>query len=414
MRVPQININDLSLINPEDVKLHLQKTGWKESQKTGDRESGWRAESTASIWRIQRESKQVEVLLPLDPDIPDFGDRIYEIFEVLEIIEQRPKVEILDDLKSVYQISKEKGREILKLALLFPSNYGFEAPITHLSAILSSFQGVVSGIGQSLAIQEGIINFLEEVGIEEAVLDAALEDVAVDNVEDVAVENVKRTQSEFPFRISPDIAEEMELCAFGSFKGSFGVKLISAPKNLLGDKLVTDTLKEVIELLQVQNETDFLTERLIRLRTSSARRYVEFLKSLKNARAGLRLDWGSPKPGYGGTAELLIEEVEATLETIKDLKQENKIRFSMKGKLVEGNVTTQHFIFSDNGGRTFKGYIDREAMPRSKVLPLNKECNVLMEETTKLFLVTNKNEVMYRIVELHFVGEEELRQFNII
>lgn len=379
MKMLPPNIDDFYFVNPYKVESYLENHGWQEVTKLGD---------LASVWRTSEEGKVFELLLPLDKSVPDFPDRMYEAVRTISKVEERPENEIYEGLKDVNQVAIEKGgREVINLALLLPSYYGIEAPIAKLGTVLCTLQDVINGIGQTLAIIDG---------------------------QEVSGENQQISEELISKRISSEIAEEMQLSAFGSFKSSFGIKLVSSPTNLLNSHLITDAIKEFVGLIRVGSNADGLKERLLKLRSSSARRYIEFLRSLISARAGVQIDWGSTKPNCGGSAKLPLEGVEATLKSIEELKTETTEFVELEGKLIEANVKTKHFIFIDVRGVEYKGYISKEAMPISRVIPLNQHCNVVIEEVTTDFFVTSKISKTYKIVRLDFPGQEgPTQQFSL-
>lgn len=354
-------------INPSIVAEYLHGHGWHEQNRIADK---------ASIWNKSANAEgDFEIILPLKPESPDFVHRILEVLETLKVTEQCSQSEILDALTSVSQAAMKMEREVINFALSLPNYYGSEAPISHLGTILCSLQDVVNGIGQSLAVQQGIAGTQESSAIAEELVSK---------------------------RISSGIDEEMELSAFGSFKGSFGIKLVSSPEKLLGNTLISDSIEELVELVSIGSEIEGLREHLFKLRSKSARRYVNFLKSLTRARAGLRIDWGSPKPDYGGAAQMTFETAMDALRVIKELKTEQVRNISLVGRLTQGDVKTKHFKLEDDQGMEYAGYIADEAMPMSGILPLNQDCTVVIQETIVSFFITDKEDRLYKIIELSF------------
>jgi hypothetical protein len=362
-------------VKPSKIAEYLRIHGWQEQEKISNK---------ASIW-IKRcgSNGTFEILLPLKPETPDFTRRVVEILETLEVSEKLPQSQILDDLTDVSQIAKRIEREVVNFALSFPSHYGSEAPIASLGVILSSLQDTVNGIAQSLAIQNEMSNIEDPSAIDEKLANK---------------------------RIPPNLAQEVELSAFGSFKGSFGLKLVSAPSGLLGNTLVVNSLKEFVDLIRIGSEVEGLREHLFKLRSRSARRYVNFLKSLAVARAGLNVEWGSTRPNCGGSARITVETAKDALKVIREMKTESVRNFPLSGRLTQGDVNTQHFKFEDEQGEEYIGYIADEAMPSSRILPLNQNCEVVMQETTINFFITDKIDKLYKIVDLSFPGEPRTGQ----
>jgi hypothetical protein len=357
-------------VKPSKIAEYLRDHGWQEQNKISNKASIWIKQSSAE--------DNFEILLPLKPENPDFVRRIVEVLETLEVSEKLPQSQILDNLTDVNQFAKRIEREVINFALSFPIHYGSEAPISSLGVILSSLQDAVNGIAQSLAVQNEMINAQGTSAVDERL--------------------AKR-------RIPSNLAQEMELSALGSFKGSFGLKLVSTPSGLLGNMLIVNSLKELVDLIRIGSEIEGLREHLFKLRSSSARRYVNFLKSLSGAKAELNIEWGSTQPNYGGSARLTVETTKDALRAIRKMKTESIRNLSLSGRLTQGDVNTKHFKFEDDQGMEYIGYISDEAMSLSKILPLNQDCDVVMQETTISFFITDKVDKLYKIVELYFPGE---------
>ena len=86
IRNPQI----LRLVAPAKVSDHLLENGWQEQSHLGDRAALW----TKTI----AGDEEVEILLPLDRELPDFHFRISEILQTLAIVEHCSPQEVFDKL----------------------------------------------------------------------------------------------------------------------------------------------------------------------------------------------------------------------------------------------------------------------------------------------------------------------------
>jgi len=350
-------------LDPAKIADYLRNHDWHEQETISNK---------ASIW-IQNfdSSSSFEILLPLRSESPDFVRRVTELLETLEVSEQLPKSQILDELTDLSQVAQSLDREVINLGLSFPSYYGTEVSISSLGSILKSLQETLNGIAQSLAI-----------------IDDRLA----------------------PKKISADLARGMELSAVGRFKGSFGLKLVSAPAHLIESNLVINSLKEFIDLISIGSEIEGLRERLFKLRSKSARKYVNFLKSLADSNADLSVEWGSACKNYGGSARLTVQVTKDTLRSIREMKTESIKTIRLTGRLTQGDVKTQRFKFEDDQGNQYVGYIDDEAMPSSGILSLNKNCEVTMEEKITNFFITDREEASYTIIGLSFPGEATIAQ----
>ena len=378
MNFTLLNADIVKELKPSKIADYLLSHGWQEQEKIFDK---------ASIWTKKANSDDnFEIFLPLKPETPDFVKRVVEILETLEVSEKYSCSHILDELTDVNSVAKKFGREVVNFALSFPEKYGSEAPIASMGMILSSLQDTVNGIAQSLAMNNEIERQHTNLAI-----------------------NEKSIQK----RIPANLVQEMELSAFGSFRGSFGLKLMSTPTGLLGNELVVDSIKELVELVRVGSEIEGLREHLLKLRSSSAKRYVKFLKHLSNSMAGLHIEWGSTRHDYGGSARLNVETIKETLKVIQEMKTESIETIPLRGRITQGDVKTRHFKFEDNEGLEYVGYISSEAMPLSGILPLNDDCEVIMQEKTVNFFITDKIDKIYEITNLSFQGELQTGQSSL-
>ncbi len=362
-------------IETPKIIQYLLSHGWSEQEQISNK---------ASVWiKAASDEESFEVLLPLKRESPDFERRMIEVVETLQITERVSQTQILDDLTDIKQLAKKMEREVINFALSFPIQYGSEAPISHLGLILASLQNLINSIAQSLSVQGSVEGQNDERSI--------------------------ATEDELSSRISQDIAQEMELSAFGSFKGSFGLKLVSSPTPLLGNSLMLNSLNKFIDLVSVGGDTERLKQHLFILRSNSAKRYAGFLKSLKNAQADMYIDWGSTHDNYGGSARLSLGDTEDALSAMQDLKEESTKEFILSGRLIEGNIKTRHFIFENTQGETYTGKIAKDTIndvkQKYKMLPLDAKCTLLMKEVTINYLITDRVSIHHEICNLEFTGE---------
>ncbi len=90
-----IDIRDpktLRQIVPARVSAHLLENGWQEQRRVGDRAAFWTKKIVGD--------EEVELLLPLDRELPDFHFRISEILQTLAIVEHLNPQEIFEKLVS--------------------------------------------------------------------------------------------------------------------------------------------------------------------------------------------------------------------------------------------------------------------------------------------------------------------------
>lgn len=80
----------LSSLDPQQVEKYLQAQSWHKESQIGNKESVW-IKTTDS-------GEELDITLPLNPEIRAFALRMSEILETLEIAEGRSQLEILSDL----------------------------------------------------------------------------------------------------------------------------------------------------------------------------------------------------------------------------------------------------------------------------------------------------------------------------
>ncbi|MEQ9486652.1 hypothetical protein [Coleofasciculus sp. F4-SAH-05] len=90
MNVTVKDIELLKAIHPQQVATYLQAKGWQQKQQIPDQ---------AIIWLKDKESHgQLNLVLPLNPDVPDFPVSMNLLLETLAKAEERSQLDILNDL----------------------------------------------------------------------------------------------------------------------------------------------------------------------------------------------------------------------------------------------------------------------------------------------------------------------------
>jgi hypothetical protein len=348
-------------LQTDKISEYLQSNGWQIENRIGDK---------ATVW----ERGDYEVVLPLRKELRDYVARLLDLLETLQEVENRSKLDILSELINASQISSLMGREVVKFSLTFPGIYGSEAPIRKLSDILCSLQKTIDQFGKIKTIQK--------------------------NTSRENFDNEAKRLQDVPLK--KQALEELELTAFGYFEGSFGLKIASNPMSLVTPSIIPDAIKELYDLILMGDQIEDIQERLLELKITSARRYTDFLKSLKRAKTDLQIEWGSVKPGYGGIARLSYSTAENALSLINNIRSEEITVFTTEGRLIEGHTETRHFVFRNQSNEEeYSGYIAKDAMPRSGQLNLTR-CSVVMEKRKYSYFVTNKVETTYTITELDY------------
>jgi hypothetical protein len=92
MKAAVKDLDILKAIQSQQVATYLHNKGWYEQRQIADR---------ASIWTQKSDSdEELQIVLPLNSDIPGFPVSMNIVLETLEIAEGRSQLEILDELIS--------------------------------------------------------------------------------------------------------------------------------------------------------------------------------------------------------------------------------------------------------------------------------------------------------------------------
>jgi len=93
MKVAIKDFNVLKQIKPSDASIYLAAKGWHLAREIPER---------VSIWRLEYQGEELEIILPLNQEFDDFANRIADIITTLEIVEVRPQLTILENLQNVF------------------------------------------------------------------------------------------------------------------------------------------------------------------------------------------------------------------------------------------------------------------------------------------------------------------------
>jgi len=90
------NPNFIKDINPKYVSSYLNLKGWNQEKIIADRASIWILPS-----KQDNEDNYYEILLPLQSSIQDYAIRISEVLQTLSIVENRPVIEIINEINNI-------------------------------------------------------------------------------------------------------------------------------------------------------------------------------------------------------------------------------------------------------------------------------------------------------------------------
>ena len=358
MNFPAITLEKFSSIKPPIVINYLHENRWREQEVVPNQHS---------IWKLDHPSEgEFVLLLPLNPAIADFPDRMYDVIRTLAAVERRSEAEIANDLADVAQIASDLGQEILNLHLNFPQpRSNAEAPAKKLGILLSSLQDTLDAIGE--------------------------------------VESGRAS----PFgRVSEDVTNRTNLSVIGLFKGSFGIRLATAPPavqlNFLEAPLAEVVLDDFIKLINSSTDEEKLRELMLHFQRRSVTSYRKFLLALTQIEADFRLEWGSLNVEKGGTASLSRFEAWQAVDIVNKIEIEAPEEYEIRGKLLSFSTSRKTFEILDFENRTYTGKVMEGAYDQNSEITVNppKVYIATIRETVKTNPNTGEGNVEYKLMSL--------------
>lgn len=287
-----------------------------------------------------------------------------------EIIEVENESFFALETSDINQLASEKKREIINFTFKFPTVQSTEAPSLHLGKILSSFQPFVDAIGQV------------------------------------------KSMGEISRIISSQILKQTEMSVTGTSSGSFVATLGSSPssqKDLFDNTLAGDAIEEFLRLLKIGRNREELHGRLLALKSKSASKYRDFLHSIVDAGTGIHVNWGSPTPGRGGSAELSFSLAKEVLEIINQIELENQNEYEVIGELIAIHKRNKKFEIQEIQSKTkYKGEIIEEAMPDAGTATISQIYIATIREITNFTPVTGEEKRAYQLISIRPWEEQEL------
>jgi hypothetical protein len=272
-----------------------------------------------------------------------------------------PKKAEVSQKAEVSHTASQINREVLDLTFNFPTLNSTEAPIANLGIILQSLQNLIDAIGQ-----------------------------------------VKTGHGGQPGKIPSTITEETKLAMAGTFSGSFGVEIIAlSPANLFGESLVREAIEEFIALLKVGSKREQLGERLLGLRGRSISRYRNLLKGLVTAGTGVGIEWGSPKAGGGGVANLTLTTAKAVIAILDQITTQDPVEYEIIGELIGGNKRTGSYeIKNRENSEKYSGKVLEQAEQDIAEASLGRIYVAIIREKIEVFPMTGVEKIEYELVSL--------------
>lgn len=101
MKAIVCDVDILSHLQPENVEVYLQATGWHQRNRIPDKVSIWTRDTFSE--------DKLKIQLPVDQEFDDYPRRMYEIMETLEKAENRSQLDIVSELITVIPHTQVQG-----------------------------------------------------------------------------------------------------------------------------------------------------------------------------------------------------------------------------------------------------------------------------------------------------------------
>jgi hypothetical protein len=359
MKTPNLDLEDLQLIDPQKTLQYLKSNKWLEIESKS-------TEEYLILKHSIQDKKEAYILLPLDSTIPDYASRIYDLIKVISIVENRSQSDVLNSIKSAKELAEEIDRDILNFKLKFKDSTQREVLAAQLGELLISFQNLIVGITCS---QMGVPNIAG--------------------------------------RIPNSIIEKSRVSVIGTFEGSFGLRIAPTPSStgqldILQKTVMRQAFEELFYLVKVsKDDKNFLKQKLVKLGKRSTSSYRNFLVALYKMKTDNTLEWGSSDKILGDSLEFTYQAVAKALAIVSDEVSEKPIEFEIYGRWIGGNKRQKNFeIKDDQNEKTYKGVVDSKALEDIKLANIDKSYNVTISEELILNEVTQEVTTKHVLLKL--------------
>lgn len=176
-----------------------------------------------------------------------------------------------------------------------------------------------------------------------------------------------------------DVLKSTQLQLSGIYPGSFGMYLNGrGEENLLGDNLLKSSLDKLKEVLEIENEIEFVNQlEELGLRTINA--YKDWLGKLEASEVTLEIKFNksiSNKPIIKTPGNM--NRIRQSLENIAEVELEE---VSLNGVFVGGNIRSGNFEFS-SGDQIISGKATNEVKEKFKNFHLGEELKAILDKKT--------------------------------
>jgi hypothetical protein len=208
--------------------------------------------------------------------------------------------------------------------------------------------------------------------------------------------------------ITPDLRRQVELSVTNLGSGSFNVELAARQSGLFDETLLSDSLEELVGILNIGAEESLLKQRLEY--KSLATQYYRLLQALREASVDTtEVRWASPVPGRSGVARITALTIYQAIEILNSWTEREVRQFNVTGGLEGLLLIGKRFEITGNDGELYTGTIpsniDIDAFERMRNATLNKRYRAVIRETTITRMSAEKPTIKYELIELHSLGD---------
>jgi len=167
---------------------------------------------------------------------------------------------------------------------------------------------------------------------------------------------------------------------------SFGLEILAARQtNMFSDSLISDSVREFLEIVEIGNDVERLRVRLLEMKPRAASKYGVFLNSLLASESPFRMDWASPDQSRNRSVSLDLKTAAGALKTVEQVTSEAGETRTVVGRFVGVELPRKSFMLVlDEDEDPYRGKISESAMGMAAHVTLNHPYKVTIRETLEV------------------------------
>jgi hypothetical protein len=201
--------------------------------------------------------------------------------------------------------------------------------------------------------------------------------------------------------IAKELRDQTAMDFVRVFPGSMGLQFKAAtPSDLFDDSLIGRSLGELLQLMSVGADEDLLSNKLFDMKGRAASKYRDFLEATQGLDTDLKVEWGSPMAGRGGSISLTKTQISATLAVVNKITTDMGEDVEVPCVLVGANIRTMRYEIMSDANEKFSGKISASAGPDVAHARLNERYTAILKKLTEVFASTGDETVRWILIEL--------------